>query len=330
MRMFNFAIIAFSLATLFGASDAWAAAVPVGNQVHIYKQQPSDTTMAVVDELRISKKAWSSPEIHDVMTLSRYYLPKEPSDWKQCPTFISQSLVQSQEGHMATSDDLVAPARVSWNVFTPRFMHEYKNPDGRYKRKENITGNVGGQAPEVAFRGPFDYAQYNWDIGYDAKCGWKSDGINAPNKHLRVDRVAPIPGEQSHWSKGVEVSLVHFPASSSSIPAIPPPLQGYVYDKTTNKFTAVKGPSGAFTDPEADNCFVDPSKPGVRVHVKAGELHYLVRFRYPVDLQHVDTKGSSPTVDPKTQYLLDTPVFDDISIVYIQAPKILAFKEAVE
>ncbi len=303
---------------------AVAPAAAVGNQVHIYKQQPSDTTMAVVDELRISKKAWDSLLIHDVMTLSRYYLPKDPSDMKQQPTFISQSLIQSQEGHLAQSDDLVAPARVSWNVFTPRFMHEYKEA-GTYKRYENVTGNGGGRS-QVAFRGPFDYAQYNWDIGFDANNGWKNEKVNVPNKHLRVDRVAPIPGVQSHWSKGVEVQLVTYSASSPSASAAPKALLGYVYDKNTNKFNAVN----AFTDPEADNCYVDPRTPGKRVHAKAGELHYLVRFKYPVDRQYIDPKSPKDTVDPSVQYLLDTPVFDDISIVYIQAPKILYFKEAVE
>ena len=53
-----------------------------------------------------------------------------------------------------------------------------------------------------------------------------------------------------------------------------------------------------------------------------------MRFRYPVD-PTVDPK-SGDTVDPQKQFLLDTPVFDDISIVYVMPVKILSYREVTE
>ena len=290
---------------------------------HIYKLQPCDTTMATIDELRISKRAWTTIEIQDEMTLSRYYLPADPSGKNTAvlPTFISQSLIQSLEGTKVTSDDLVAVARVSWNVFTPRFMHEYKVPD-HYQRNEIIYGNK----QKTYFRGPFDYSQYNWDIDYDANNGWKNAGVNPRNPYLCVDRVPPDLGTQSSWSKGVTVDLVQILNSGSKTLGTAKLLQGYVMDRVTKKSILVD----TFHDPEAENCYINPSKPGLRQLVKAGELHYRVRFQYPVDRKHIDTVATKDTVDPNIHYMLDTPVFDDISIVYVQAPKILYFKEAVE
>jgi hypothetical protein len=43
----------------------------------------------------------------------------------------------------------------------------------------------------------------------------------------------------------------------------------------------------------------------------------------------VDPAGGS-TVNPASQCLLDTPVFDDISITYFSAPRLLSSEETVE
>jgi hypothetical protein len=208
---------------------------------------------------------------------------------------------------------------VTWTVFTPRFMHEYKRP-GKYQRMEIIEG----ARKFTDYRGPFDYAQYNWDIDYDAEKGWKSPHVNTPMPHLQVDRIAPEVGEQSHWSKGVEVQLVRFSGNGSSAAAGAAPLQGYV--NVDGTMTAVN----SFTDPIAHNGFLDPRQKGQRMRVKVSDLHYRVRFKYPVDRKNVDRKASADTVDPDAAYLLDTPVFDDISIVYATTPRIIYMREAGE
>ncbi|MEI6231650.1 MAG: hypothetical protein WCT04_01255 [Planctomycetota bacterium] len=314
---------------------------------HIYKIQPCDTTMATVDELRISKKAWTSKMISEEMTLSRYYLPKATNGKtynEYWPTFVSQSLIQSLEGNQVKSDDQVAVARVSWNVFTPRFMHEYKDlSPTRWKRFENIMGN---KTQNVEFRGPFDYAMYNKDIDYDSvynapagkdnrysQGSWKgpmNDNVNksVPDKFRGVKRQHDDTTDQTSWSKGVKVELVKYTGNSTSkfdMNSVKP-MVGFVINKKTRKPEAVS----AFSDPEAENCYIDPSNPGKRTLATAGELHYRVRFQYPVDRKNVDPYAPSDTVDPGVHYLLDTPVFDDISIVYIQSPRILWFREAVE
>ena len=286
---------------------------------HIYRQQPADSAYATIAEWKISKRRWTTNEIADEMTLSRYYLPGSPQDVTQLPTFTSQSLIQSLQGFRARSSELVAPARVSWNVFTPRFMHEYKLP-GTYKRTEIIDG----AKSTVGIRGPFDYAQYNWDLDYDHQLGWKSDQLNTPNKYLRVDRVPPKAGEQSSWSKGVEVQLVTYSGTSPGAVSSALPLQCFI-----NRDNAFNG-ANAFTDPQAENCCYDMSHGGARKMVKAEELHYRVRFKYPVDRLYIDPKAPKDTVDPQLHYLLDTPVFDDISIVYVSKPKILYVREIAE
>jgi hypothetical protein len=68
------------------------------------------------------------------------------------------------------------------------------------------------------------------------------------------------------------------------------------------------------------------------IKVKPSELRYRVRFLYPVDplvaAAYQDT--SLKTIDPTRHYLLDTPVFDDISITYINKPRILSYHEVSE
>jgi hypothetical protein len=68
-------------------------------------------------------------------------------------------------------------------------------------------------------------------------------------------------------------------------------------------------------------------------------LRYRVRFRYPVDplvdpscsTRDVDPERPNwPCVNPAKHYLLDTPVFDDISVTYILPVRILDFHEATE
>jgi hypothetical protein len=62
--------------------------------------------------------------------------------------------------------------------------------------------------------------------------------------------------------------------------------------------------------------------------VRPDQLQYRVRFRYPVD-QLADPKGGS-TVNPDKHYLLDTPVFDDISIIYMTRTQILDYRVILE
>jgi hypothetical protein len=113
-----------------------------------YRYMPEDGTYAVIDEFKISNKDtvlqdsgadWDHDRItrNDAakpgeMTLSRYYLPPKPGTRLDPsvggpPTFTSQTLLQSLKGlNVQQGGQNVAVVRVSWNVFTPRFMCEYK------------------------------------------------------------------------------------------------------------------------------------------------------------------------------------------------------------
>jgi hypothetical protein len=86
-----------------------------------------------------------------------------------------------------------------------------------------------------------------------------------------------------------------------------------------------------FTDPLGLNALGTPEAP---VKVKVSELRYRVRFMYPVDNLFGLTDSwmfeGKPMVNGATQYLLDTPVFDDISITFVMPCRLLAFREILE
>jgi len=277
---------------------------------------PEDGTYAVIDEFKISNKDrvlvdsgnpdWTNDRVLREMQISRYYLPPSPGtrtspDAGGPPTFTSQTLLQSLKGFDKNKDNQnISIVRVSWNVFTPRFMCEYKMPNANFTRNEKLTRYASTTSPQLSvpiqFKGPFDYVKYNDD----------SDTTN-----YSVNRQPPWayqPG-LAQSGRGVEVELLQ--------------------DKN-GTVTILDGKT--FTDPAAINALGTPDNP---VSTLPSQLRYRVRFCYPVDplvdpfttTKNVDNK---PCVNPEQQYLLDTPIFDDISVTYIMPPRILAFREMTE
>jgi hypothetical protein len=264
----------------------------------IYRHLPCDGTYAVIDELKISTREsllqdnpnWAADRAVKEQQMSRYYLPPNPAstssaDPNGCPSFTSESLLQSLQGYdKSVSAEEVAIVRVSWTAFTPRFMHENKMPT--FTRSENFDRHDAGQAKyNIKFKGPFDYVRYNDDSDTSAY------SVNRPPP--------PLPPLQSHATKGVEIELLDG--------------NGVAANTTT------------YVDPDTMNAIGSLASP---VKVRTDKLHYRVRFRYPID-PNVDPAGGS-TVDPNKHYLLDTPVFDDISVVYVTKPRILAYREVTE
>ena len=300
----------------------------------LYRAGPIDGTLAVVDEYRISSNFWTSTEINKWQTMSRYYLPADPTDATQCPTFTSQTLLQSLRGSdktVAAVPEYVTLARVSWNVFTPRFMHANRAMSAARTRNEYVKQ----VSTAVPYRGPFDYIQYNYNI---LPCIKNGDTLNGePDINAEVTTTSngytvypksvhrPLPlaytGGQSHSTKGVEVELLDDTT----------PLEGKVWDTATstwvNAATNTATPvNSVFTNPDVLNKLETAS--GDRIKVRTDRLRYRVRFRYPVD-PLADPAGGT-TVNPANHYLVDTPVFDDISIVYFGKVRILDFREAIE
>jgi hypothetical protein len=279
----------------------------------VYRTVPTDGTMAVMDELKLSRKKWDSSEIYAAMTTSRYYLPATPWNRADCPTFTSQSLLQSMKGyHVTTGSEQVKVARVTWTAFTPRFMHENRANLGGGTRKEVIKG----AAIDVPYRGPFDYVIYNSDMILGRTPGEEKVALNsptvAPNCYKLVDRVTPAVykaagAKQCHATLGIEVELL---------------------DGTS---TIVGGK--CWVDPDAVNDY-----PVDTPAVSTGNLRYRVRFRYPVDPLVDPGKGIAGTsaddnhkhVNPAEHYQLDTPVFDDVSITYFTKTRILEYREVTE
>jgi hypothetical protein len=284
-----------------------------------YHQMPEDGTYAVIDELKISNRDkvmvdgapdWNTDRVVREMQTSRYYMPPNPGT-RQAPSaggppeFFSQTLIQSLKGFDKLKDTQnVAVVRVSWNVFTPRFMCEYKTP-GTFSRTEYVTPLAGAAQAQVSvtFKGPFDYVKYNDDV-------YNTDP-DIKNRAYSVSRPAPweYPVGMVQSGRGVEVELISVdaPATQATLEAAPK-LDG----KT-------------FTDPAALNALGKPDAP---VYCLTSKLRYRLRFMYPVD-QLVDS-GGGKFIDPAQHYLLDTPVFDDISVTYMTAPRILAYRELSE
>ena len=265
----------------------------------LYRYTPIDGTMAVVDEYKVSKLAWSTDLISRVMAVSRYYLPKDPSDRVQCPTFTSQSMLQSIRGIKSAASTIAStertrPIRIAWNCFTPRFMHETipsQNPNPLPR-----NGEPGA---------PFNYATYNHGIIDQMEDDKPADpyGVCRP-RLLDYQRNG---GSLSHAAAGIEVELLNDTL----------PIQGES-ETTPGKFT----PTSTFTNPNIYNRF-----PLDIPSVLLQKLHYRVRFRYPIDPL---LKQGGKTVEPNTQYMLDTPVFDDISIAYTIPFRILTYRDISE
>jgi hypothetical protein len=283
-----------------------------------YRHMPADGTYAVIDEFKLSNRDWvlvddnnpnwTKDRAYREMRTSRYYLPPNPGTRNAPsaggpPTFTSQTLLQSLKGYdKVAGSESVAVVRVNWNVFTPRFMAEYQEPSAtRFKRDERLSRFNTILAPQasisVPFKGPFDYVKYNDNADTSAF------GVNRPAPWEYADGL-------TQGSKGVEIELLQ--DSGAGAPTV---LDG----KT-------------FTNPSAHNALGALDSP---VRCLPSQLRYRVRFRYPVErkvdpyVTTTDVNGE-PCVNPANQYLLDTPVFDDISITYILPVRILDFREVTE
>ncbi len=317
----------FSINNLnFGNNGAVAVA---NNVLTHYRFMPDDGTYAVIDELKISSKDrilvdhpanpdWANDRVVREQVLSRYYLPPDAAVLDTAPsaggppTFTSQTLLQSRRGYDRTaSSEQVSLVRVTWTVFTPRFMAEWKAPSAaRYARTEYITYNgmmnpVGTPNPgrtqnavTVAIKGPFDQKAYNDNTYVDNMAG---DGSLVSRARSFISVARPTPGQyggQAHASKGVRVQLLKDP------------------DGITENGDEVI--LATFSNPDTYNVVGSAVAP---VGVLTSELRYRVQFVYPVD-RLVDPGGGVAVagnyyVDVTNQYLLDTPVFDDISITFI-------------
>jgi len=309
---------------VFGANNLNMAGVPKSQW--LYRASPIDGTLAVVDEYRLSSKCWDSDTIRKWMTTSRYYLPDHPDNPSECPMFVSQSLIQSLRGFDKTAPkepEYVRVARVSWNVFTPRFLYENMEPKGTRKEivKTSLTDDSKVSAPAAAsHRGPFDFVQYNHDI-LPGLVNNNSTLPYEPDVNPLVSRLAngatvhplhchrPPPPAYGGWSqaaRGVEIELLDTAAADDFGS---PPLLGLT-----------------FRNPDLHNSVTDAA--GRPALVAADRLRYRVRFRYPVD-PLVDP-GKGEWVNPAEHYLVDTPVFDDISVTYFPKSRIVDYREVNE
>jgi hypothetical protein len=115
---------------------------------------------------------------------------------------------------------------------------------------------------------------------------------------------------QAHASKGFEVELLRDP------------------DGTPDSGDEVLLDGKTFINPDSLNELGTALNP---IKVGTNELRYRVRFRYPIDPFVRNVYGDAETtIDPGKHYLLDTPVFDDISVTYFGKTRILSYREMME
>ncbi|HYG75898.1 MAG TPA: hypothetical protein VEK08_12920 [Planctomycetota bacterium] len=282
-----------------------------------YRFMPDDGTYAVIDELKISSKDrglganpdWANDRVVRESRTSRYYLPPDPASRQKPdaggpPTFTSQTMLQSLKGFdKKKSNEKITVVRVNWNAFTPRFMCEYKTAeDDRFVRDEKLTYDRTTQNNvKTRFKGPFDYVKYN---------------DPADTSFYSVDRPAPTayPLGQVQAYRGVEIEILKDPDG---------------YNESGDEIVL---DGKTFTEPDQLNSLGTALNPH-RLYLH--ELRYRVRFRYPTDplcdpMNAGRDSDGKPCVDPAKQYLLDTPVFDDISVTYLAKPKILSYVEVQE
>jgi hypothetical protein len=125
--------------------------------------------------------------------------------------------------------------------------------------------------------------------------------------YTSVARPTPAQyGGQSHATKGLKVHLLRDPDGV--------PENG---DEVV---------LASFGDPDQHNAIGTITNP---TRVRSSELRYRLQFLYPVD-RLVDPFAGGTHVDPSKHYMLDTPVFDDISITYLSKTRILAWQPVWE
>jgi hypothetical protein len=234
-------------------------------------------------------------------------------------------------------------------------MIEYKRPSSNYTRTETITKNyqttsfVGaGDSPSstVQFRGPFDYCIYN-NIECRPNGGGERKYTPHPTDPIPVDfdistydanaaiwpyRCArPTPAQyvaasrQPHASRGVEVELLEDvddnPANGNEVIRAGPFVNPAPYIDMVDTVSS--------SQPNKINAIGTARTP---VRVRVDRLRYRVRFRYYVD-RFADKQANANSrdeMDVNAQYVLDTPVFDDISVTYFDKVKVLDYREVTE
>ncbi len=251
----------------------------------LYRYTPIDGTMAVIDEYKLSKTMFSPALAAKVMSASRYYLPTDPSDSGQCPYFTSQSLLHSLRGSNGS--------KATIDSVTPiRVAWNCFTP--RFMHEAIPAQNPLG--------GPFKYEQYNLSVLNPAVDDIPGDpyGVLRPTLQDYLKK-----GTQSFAVSGIEVEILN---GSQTIAGSTEQTPGHFVNKST------------FTDPNVLNRFPVGTKP-----VSVQNLHYRVRFRYPID-----PNFGGGTINSSQHYMLDTPVFDDISVTYTIPARIINFSIITE
>ncbi len=264
----------------------------------IYRHLPCDGTYAVIDELKIShldrvlqdSPDWAHDRAAKEQQMSRYYLPPNPKSTS--PNDVNGCPFFTSQSLLQSLQGYDKSVSAE-QVSIVRVSWTAFTPRFMHEHKMptfNRTENFTR----------FDAGQKKVTVQFQGPFDYLRYNDDNDNSAYSVNRPAPpLPPFQSHATKGVEIEL----------------LDGNTLAATT----------GTYINPDVMNAVGSMAAP---VRVRTDKLHYRVRFRYPIDPSVDPTAGD--TVDPQKHYLLDTPVFDDISIVYVTQPRILAYRDMSE
>ena len=327
--------------------------------VNLY-QSAFQGTFATIDEMKVHKDGrhknlhpdhggfkWAQTERNKA---GRYYFPvnvvnmsqqrvKAQIDNEEEPCFTSQDMYNSEQSQaytfgMGEEDDEMEICTVRWTVFTPFFcidkarspvagtdpwrfpFDEYFNSVDGDSRFEKNFRNVASPAQiriyyqscmEGSPKGKFTLADYGKDDG-PIKTDIRKHGVASRYSSQRGCKVKIRARDESG-------GLVWFPRDT-----------GDFYEH----------PEGGYTDPDDNGCTEDgwqqillDTKSTTLQHPKCKptDLKYRAFFRLS-DLEYEEMRRDAAFY--KHAALVDSPVFDDITIVCMRRPKVLEWRDVSE
>ncbi|MHC5056056.1 MAG: hypothetical protein ACYTKD_15220 [Planctomycetota bacterium] len=299
-------------------------------------------TYATVDEYKIHLSArnknlerdyrWGHKERNKT---GRYYFPVDPTrpfpgqvGSEQEPSFESQDMLQSEQSQSYTfgigeEEDELEICTVRWTVFTPFYCvdkgapasagtDEWRFPFDGYFDSDTGDSRFGSTYRDVA--SPAQIRLYHESgTGEFTQARFGADATSPVKKDIRDNGVASRYSSQ----RGCKVK-VQARSAAGTLSWFP---------STTGVF--YEYPEGGYNDPTAgctengwQQVLLDPGSPtGEHPKCRPDDLKYKVFFRLS-DMEYEQMRGDSA--------LLDSPVFDDITIVCMRRPKVLEWRDVTE
>ena len=253
---------------------------------------------------------------YKVRSAGRYYMWKDRPGEGEAPWFLSQTLFDSEMAQsfaFATeaeeTDVTVELGTVRWTVFTPYYCLDIPSERLGYER-DRTTGLTDSRRSQWQF----DNHGYFFDVAGDDP----EDPIGVTGSAIVTQMWRPRP---EHWAMAPDADR-ETNGKRSRISS----QRGCRVQIVTGASDDGRG-RGEDTYPSGDKFYDDPEawEPivgGEGRHLKQapGDIRYKVTF----ELSQLENREAGSHSDAA---LIDSPVFDDITITYLRRPKVLEWRE---